>query len=118
LDINYGAGGNFGRKRRIIFAILFVISTTLITTLFLTGVNSDPRIGFDKPEGYYDYFKQATIPFGREHSGYTPNYAIDEFNKAQKKRSNNLKSASNLSWVQRGPGNVGGRTRTYPHRSG
>jgi photosystem II stability/assembly factor-like uncharacterized protein len=114
LDIGYKlwGRGNFGRKRRIIFAILFVISTTLITTLFLTGVNSDPRIGFDKPEGYYDYFKQATIPFGREHSGYTPNYAIDEFNKAQKKRSNNLKSASNLSWVQRGPGNVGGRTRT------
>ncbi len=90
-------------------AILLVVS--LIG--FLDSSNDTIEIGQDKPDGFFDYYRNITVPFGQEHSGYRPNYAIEEFNKALKKKPVKLKSTeASFNWVQRGPGNVGGRTRT------
>jgi photosystem II stability/assembly factor-like uncharacterized protein len=68
--------------------------------------------GFDKPEGFLEYFQQITVRIGEEESGYLPNSAYKELLKA--KKANFLKKSSQeiLPWVMRGPGNVGGRTRS------
>jgi hypothetical protein len=75
---------------------------------------SEPEIeaGFDKPEGFAEYFNGITIPIGKKVSGYQPNYALNEYLSAQRITKLNFKSAAALDWIQRGPGNVGGRTRT------
>jgi photosystem II stability/assembly factor-like uncharacterized protein len=75
---------------------------------------SEPEIkaGFDKPEGFAEYFNGITIPIGKTTSGYSPNYALNEYLAAKRNNGISLKSSSDLEWVQRGPGNVGGRTRT------
>lgn len=68
--------------------------------------------GFDKPDGFFDFYHLITTPIGKQSSGYPTNYVFTEFNKA-KGKAHNLKSAgSTYFWVSRGPGNVGGRTRT------
>ncbi|TLX70854.1 T9SS type A sorting domain-containing protein [Labilibacter sediminis] len=64
----------------------------------------------DKPDKFVNYYKHRTTKDGK--SGYAENYKITEL-KSAFKRSAKLKSATaTLPWVQRGPGNVGGRTRT------
>jgi photosystem II stability/assembly factor-like uncharacterized protein len=68
--------------------------------------------GFDKPNGYYDFYRHITTPIGQQKSGYTTNYTYFEYQKAQRKIRSLKASMSRYVWVQRGPGNVGGRTRT------
>jgi len=63
-----------------------------------------------KPGMYNEYFRGISIPIGETESGYAPNYRIREFEKSKTGRSH-LKSGSTPDWVQRGPGNVAGRTR-------
>jgi photosystem II stability/assembly factor-like uncharacterized protein len=83
-----------------------------MVVLTLAFRKKDPRAGFDKPKGYYEYFKQISIPFGEKTSGYGANYTLLEYNKAIRSLPANLKATADYTWVQRGPGNVGGRTRT------
>ncbi|MEE4196107.1 MAG: T9SS type A sorting domain-containing protein [Bacteroidales bacterium] len=65
----------------------------------------------DKPDEFTRYFKEITTRFGEEENGYPINYKINELNKS-KAKSNQLKLATNeMVFVQRGPANVGGRTR-------
>jgi photosystem II stability/assembly factor-like uncharacterized protein len=72
---------------------------------------STEELGCDKPGEFYKYYKLITTPIGENESGYSTNYRFCEFNKA-KNRIKNLKSTNGVYlWVQRGPGNVGGRTR-------
>lgn len=65
----------------------------------------------DHPDMFTKYFKDITTRIGSDKSGYKMNYQKVEFDKA----INNLKKLNlpkvDLPWVQRGPGNVGGRTR-------
>jgi len=65
----------------------------------------------DKPNMFTKYFRDITTRIGEEESAYKMNYKIRELNKSIQ----NLKSLKNkkatLNWVQRGPANVGGRTR-------
>jgi photosystem II stability/assembly factor-like uncharacterized protein len=67
--------------------------------------------GFDKPEGYAEFYKQITKGLDRSTTGYQTNYRIREFNKAIAHRPGTKNSKSTLNWEQRGPGNVAGRTR-------
>jgi photosystem II stability/assembly factor-like uncharacterized protein len=67
--------------------------------------------GFDKPDGFNMFYQQITTPIGQTKSGYNANYSYFEFKKALQ-RSSGVKAAQSVySWMQRGPGNVGGRTR-------
>ncbi len=69
------------------------------------------ELGYDKPGEFYSYYKLITTPIGENESGYSTNYRFYELNKA-KNRVKNLKSTmAKYPWIQRGPGNVGGRTR-------
>ncbi|MDK2978213.1 MAG: hypothetical protein PWP52_927 [Bacteroidales bacterium] len=65
----------------------------------------------DKPDEFTRYFKEITTRFGEDENSYPMNYKIKELNSA-KAKSSNLKLATNdIVFVQRGPANIGGRTR-------
>ncbi len=72
------------------------------------------KVGYDKadkPDEFSKYFKDITTKVGESESSYKMNYKVSELNKA-KERSASLKNEKIiLPWIQRGPGNVGGRTR-------
>lgn len=65
----------------------------------------------DKPNEFTKYFKSITTKFGETKSSYQPNYRVNELVKAKQKRKNKKLSLDEITWVQRGPANVGGRTR-------
>lgn len=69
--------------------------------------------GFDQPRGFYEFYHRISTPIGQTKNGYPINHAYHELQKAMLAERGRLKSAgSKLNWVQRGPGNVAGRTRT------
>jgi photosystem II stability/assembly factor-like uncharacterized protein len=72
------------------------------------------KIGYskaDKPDLFTQYFKDITTRIGDQKSGYKMNYKNVELEKAQQSAKKSLKQAEALNWIQRGPANVGGRTR-------
>jgi len=72
------------------------------------------KIGYskaDKPDLFTQYFKDITTRIGEQKSGYKMNYKTVELEKAQQSAKKFLKQAEALNWIQRGPANVGGRTR-------
>jgi photosystem II stability/assembly factor-like uncharacterized protein len=104
-------------KRKIIWGIL---SGLLLTILFAAGIialgskdeKENKKPGFDRPDEFMRYFQAISTPVGEKHSGYKTNYRFYELAKA-KKSFERLKSTKEIyPWVQRGPGNVGGRTRS------
>jgi photosystem II stability/assembly factor-like uncharacterized protein len=66
----------------------------------------------DKPDEYTKYFKAITTKFGEKDNSYPLNYRINEFSNAKTKLKG-LKTNTKFStiWEERGPANVGGRTR-------
>ncbi len=66
----------------------------------------------DKPDEFTRYFKDITTKFDQEENQYPLNYRVVEFEKS-KKNSNKYKKSTKFTpeWTQRGPANVGGRTR-------
>ncbi len=76
-----------------------------------TPSDTEEREGYDRPEGYYEFFDLISRTPGKRSSGYAPDHAFSELQKALA-RSKSLKAAGEqFAWVMRGPGNVGGRTR-------
>ena len=73
----------------------------------LSGVDRDGhRQGY--PDEYARYFHGITVPEGEQSSGYAAGYrktALTSMRAARKQ------AGTPLPWVERGPGNVGGRTR-------
>ena len=70
--------------------------------------------GLDKPDGYATFFNRIKTKPDKEESTYKTNYLYHELLKAKGTLTNTkqTKSARALPvWVQRGPANVGGRTR-------
>jgi photosystem II stability/assembly factor-like uncharacterized protein len=66
----------------------------------------------DKPDKYLEYIHLLKTN-GDEANAYPPSYALNELKEAQQE-SNLLKSQKlALPWIERGPGNVGGRTRAF-----
>ncbi|MDP3150834.1 MAG: T9SS type A sorting domain-containing protein [Ignavibacteria bacterium] len=65
---------------------------------------------FDQPDMFVKIQKMIRTGSGKSAPTYQPNYQFTEFNKL-KKNSQFMKKAANLNWVERGPANVGGRTR-------
>ncbi len=78
---------------------------------FKDNENETEENGYDKPEGFVEFYRQITTPIGRKKNGYVTNYAFREYQKAIRNLQKNKSAKSTFNWVQRGPGNVGGRTR-------
>lgn len=99
---------------KLLSVILFIsISAFIGIYLYLQEWRSSggPIHAYDKPEGYFRFFREITTPIGSSSSGYRPNYTIHELNKAQSINAKKKQSSGTFEWVQRGPVNVGGRTR-------
>lgn len=63
----------------------------------------------DKPDAYLEYIHMLKTGWN-PNENYAINNALNELKKA-KLKAGGLKAAKALDWKQRGPGNVGGRTR-------
>ncbi|MBN2521741.1 MAG: T9SS type A sorting domain-containing protein [Bacteroidales bacterium] len=91
----------------LVFSIILIPGKDLKT-------NSNPRSitpGYDKPEGYYEFFRRISTPIGADESGYKTNYRYEELQKALEANPFEKSGKSIFNWTHRGPGNVGGRTR-------
>ena len=72
------------------------------------------KVGYskaNKPDMYSKYFKDITTRIGESESGYQMNYKISELQKARNNGSKLKSTKAALEFVQRGPANIGGRTR-------
>ncbi len=102
-------------KYRLVIYIL--LPAAIICTVYMLIINNSQKyistkeLGFDKPGEFYRYFKDITTPIGNDEQGYSTGYKIYEFNKARRRSKRFKSTLDNYPWVQRGPGNVGGRTR-------
>lgn len=63
------------------------------------------------PEIFAAYHNAIKTRSGEKYPDYPLNYQVLEFNKALKHNKQLVKLRETLNWVERGPGNVGGRTR-------
>lgn len=106
-----------GNKAIVVSSLLAVILIALLVFDSGNGTDQLPAgkegkvAGYDKPEGYYGFFRQISTSPGAKEPGYAFNYAYRELKNALKRRSSLKLAGEQYAWVQRGPGNVGGRTR-------
>ena len=63
----------------------------------------------DKPDKFVEYRKTLTSGYGKDF--YKANYKIEELKSAFFRKAYLKSTTVDLDWVQRGPGNIGGRTR-------
>ena len=63
------------------------------------------------PERYHAYHRAIRTQTGAEGPAYDNGYRLTELGKASRARLKKFKRSANLPWIERGPGNVGGRTR-------
>ncbi|MGE5500245.1 MAG: WD40/YVTN/BNR-like repeat-containing protein [Syntrophothermus sp.] len=68
------------------------------------------RSRFDDPDMYVEFQKMIRTREGESSPRYSQNYLMEEYSKAAK-TSSMSKTAGVLNWIERGPGNVSGRTR-------
>ncbi len=105
--------------KKIYLLLMIIIGGTIgILTFSLLNNNLESSVlnvdyeRFDEPEQYGKYLKEITTKFGDSESGYPLNYNINELDKAKAKRKGlKLDSKFSVVWEERGPNNVGGRTR-------
>lgn len=65
----------------------------------------------DKPDEFTEFFQGLITPIGEKSSGYEMNYKYKELKKIRKNTLRGKHQKSSLNWIERGPSNVGGRTR-------
>lgn len=66
----------------------------------------------DEPDQFLRFHHEIRTPEGQSEPGYPANYRMIELEKAiQSQAGLGKRQAAVLPWVERGPGNVGGRTR-------
>jgi len=97
-------------KLHIISSALLLFAITIFTYVgkLQNQSSSGFEAGFDRPDGFAEYFLNISTTIGQETPTYRPNYRFEEYRKLRK---SNLKNASSFNWVSRGPNNVSGRTR-------
>jgi photosystem II stability/assembly factor-like uncharacterized protein len=97
------------REIRKIWWLLPVVAVLgWLVWLELTMVNDKAETGFDRPDGYAEYFHNISTPINVSERGYEPNYRYKEYDRLNRRMH---KSSHALDWVSRGPSNVSGRTR-------
>ncbi|MBN1414178.1 MAG: hypothetical protein JW973_03675 [Bacteroidales bacterium] len=92
--------------------LLIAVSVTAIIVWKLKDSKEVVEPGFDKPDEFMNYFHAITTPIGGKSSGYKTNYRFYELDRAKGNLKRLKSTAEKYPWVQRGPGNVGGRTRS------
>ncbi|HKK63316.1 MAG TPA: hypothetical protein VJ951_12200, partial [Bacteroidales bacterium] len=103
-----------------VFALsLLGLASVLVMTLKPEGKEQSQLFDFVdhidmKPDGFSQYFYDITVPIGEVESGYYTGYRLEELNKAVSRRKASFKKSfsDTLIWIERGPVNVGGRTRS------
>ncbi len=65
---------------------------------------------FGYPDKFAEYFA-AVEGINNGYAPYPPGHKIREFQKAVESNAKNGRTATPLNWIERGPGNVGGRSR-------
>jgi hypothetical protein len=105
------------RKKKTYRTVFFVFITAFfflcLILIFSKGrrYTEESESGFDKPEGYAEFYKTITTSIRQDNNGYKTGYQLNEYKKLRN-RSGTLKYTSrDMTWEHRGPGNVGGRTR-------
>ena len=73
--------------------------------------SSYPLIEKSGPDFFLKYHNRIRAPYGQEVPEYPSGYQTREFQRAQGTKSSNHQRSAPLDWIERGPGNVGGRTR-------
>ncbi len=67
---------------------------------------------FDEPNKFAELQNKLRTRDGEDAPSYPPNYRMNEFLKAKSRKASMSNSTTeDLNWVERGPANVGGRTR-------
>ncbi|NND32164.1 MAG: hypothetical protein HKN76_06190, partial [Saprospiraceae bacterium] len=100
--------------------------SVLLTILAICACNNDPIgrleadgsnmksanqiLKMDGPERYLAFHEAIRTNYGQEHPNYAEGYRLTALFRAAREKTNNQRSAR-LPWIERGPGNVGGRTR-------
>ena len=98
-------------KRKLIYSLTGIAILFICAFLIFPVKKDSPEFGKDRPDGFEEYMQYITGTPKGNIKRYTVNYRLNEYYKAlnSRKKSKSLKAA--LNWVERGPGNVGGRTR-------
>ena len=103
------------RKKKIYKAGLLVFNKVFILLCILiissTSCRQTDEPGYDKPEGYAEFFKTITTGIRKENNGYKAGYQLREYNKLKSRSATQKYASREMAWEHRGPGNVGGRTR-------
>lgn len=106
-------------KKTILLLFIIVIGVSLSYWNFQNNMKSTKSTNtenikeVDHPEEFTKYFKDITTKFNEDNDNYPINYRLKEYTVAKnraKKYKNSNKSFT-VNWQQRGPANVGGRTR-------
>ncbi len=66
---------------------------------------------FDEPNKFNELQRMFKTKVGEDKPQFRPNYKMEEFLKAKRERSKYTTVTTDLDWIERGPANVGGRTR-------
>ncbi len=67
--------------------------------------------GLDRPDLFAEIAREIRTPADRDHPEYGSNYVYAEYLKAKQSISKAQARTQRLDFVERGPGNIGGRTR-------
>ncbi len=63
----------------------------------------------DKPDKYDEYYRSLVSGYGKD--AYGENHKLNALKSAYAQKASLKSATATLPWVQRGPGNIGGRTR-------
>lgn len=98
-----------------VFVCLFAFGLWIYTNnsrdRIVEASEEEEEKGYDKPEGYAEFYQLITSSIGKRSNGYKTNYRYKELQKALRNIPSDKSAKSDYVWEQRGPGNVGGRTR-------
>jgi photosystem II stability/assembly factor-like uncharacterized protein len=106
------------KRNIIILSLLVILITVLLTEMYHTGNEPEDlfeseeekeKEGYDRPDEFMVYFD--AIQNREDGAEYPVNYQYTELKKARMAALALKKAPVRLNWVERGPGNIGGRTR-------
>lgn len=102
--------------RRIKWVVAFSIVTVLalVSGRFFTEQPGETQVVKvkSKIEGVRHIHRMIKTKTGNEEIGYADDYLSVALAKSLERSKNAARTANDIPWVERGPGNVGGRTRT------
>lgn len=86
-------------------------SDSHITPKSFQNKKKNHRLSPDQPNQFSLFYNEIRTRDGERKPGYSMNYKIHELKKARRNQTLKKSISDQLQWQERGPGNVGGRTR-------